>query len=359
MKFQAPASLREVLQQYERLWNTDADTYARALSHLWDFVRHGNQDEAIGAHIGAQFSPREHLRSDLILSSQTMRHAIERGFAFYNAANPHSSYALGRRDSGCVLLVRHRRPSGTIRHDTEKRLALLATLIRWFDSQDRAPLMVHLRAPRPEYDSELKAIFGCAVAYSQKEDAVVVEQKVMDIQIWGSEYAALRFRDLIELPAEVARRPATLGERVADAIREGLSRGRGGIKNVAGEFGVSPRTLERRLAEASVSYRAILEAVRFERCLQLLQLRGLPTRELADLLGFSNSSNFHRAFCRWFALEPDALSVISRVAASDARKALSPREMWIAASGPRPCPFASARCSPQCTIHPRHWKQQS
>jgi AraC-like DNA-binding protein len=232
-------------------------------------------------------------------------------------------------------------------------------LTRWFDPQDRAPLLVRLRAPRPDYDSELKATFSCAVEYSQEEDEVVVDEKVMDTQIWGSDHALLRFRDFIELPVETARRPVTLRDRVSAAIREGLFRGRGGIKNIAAEFGVSPRTLERSLANASESYREIVEEVRFERCLQLLQVRVLPTRELANLLGFSNSSNFHRAFCRWFKPGADFFAGASRAIASGARKSFSPREMWIAAVGPRPCPFATPKCGPQCTIHPAQWMQQS
>ena len=358
MKIRKPTRLREVLLQYERLWSADADTYERALSVLWDSLRQGNQDEAIGVHIGAQNSPREHVHAGLILLSQTVKHAIERIIAFYNAANPHSSYALERRGSGIVLSVHHERPAGTIRQDTEYRLALWAALPRWFDPLDRAPLAVRLRAPRPAYDGELQATFRCAVEYGQDEDAVILDEKVTATQIWGSEQAALRFEDLVELPAQAARRPQTLREHVAAAIRDGLSQGRAGIKIVAPAFGVSPRTLERQLEEEGASYRAILEEARFERCMQLLQLPGLPTRELASLLGYSNSSHFFRAFCRWFAPQPDAHGGTSRAAASGARKGLSRAELWTACYGPRPCPFFGPTCSLRCAIHPAQFNSE-
>ncbi len=375
----APIRLRDVLQQYERLWETDAETYARALSRLWDSIRYGSQDEAAGAHIGAQINPREHPRSDLILACPATREAVERGFAYYNRSNPHSEYALERRETGSALLVRHHRHLGTIRHDTENRLALLAGLVRWFDPQDRPPLLVRLRAPRPEYDAALQAVFGCPVTYSQEEDAVIFPDAALEMQIWGSEYVAQRCRDLNEVPGEAVRHPATLRERVAAAIGEDLSRGGGRMKRVAGAFGVSPRTLQRWLTDASLSYWDILEEVRFERCLQLLQVREMPARELAGLLGFSNSSNFHRAICRWFApqasapaagdgphrfaaaiprrfpaTEPVPLAGASHTLASGARKVRSPSEAWIAAFGPLTCPFASAKCVAKCAINPAY-----
>lgn len=359
MKVRTATRLREVLLQYERLWSADPEIYARALSLLWESLQYESQDEAIGAHLGFQFSPREHVRSDLILSSPTVRHALQRGIAFYNAANPHSRYALEQRDCGMALSVHHARPASTVRHDTEMRLALWAALIRWFDPQDRAPLLVRLRAPQPAYDRELQATFGCAVAYDQDEDAVLVDETALEASIWGSEYVARRLRDAIGVPAEAAQRPLGLTERVAAAIREGLSQGRAGIKTVAPQFGVSPRTLERRLAKASVSYREVLAEVRFERCLHLIQVRGLPTWELANLLGFSNSSNFFRAFCRWIAPQPDGRHGTSGAAGSGARQALSPAAKWTTALGPRPCPFTSAACRPRCAIHPAHWQRQS
>jgi AraC-like DNA-binding protein len=384
MMFRPKVSLRDVLLQYERLWSADGETYERAVHQMWEALRVATRDDAVAAHLGAQFDPREFPRSGLILSSPTVRDALERCNAFYNAANPHVTQTMERRSAGTVLSVRHRRLTSAFRRDTILRLSILAHLVRWFDPHKRAPLAVRLRAPRPLHDAQLRAAFGCALEYCQAEDAVVVATEALDTRIWGSKLVAQRIGDLSAMPADVPLRPETLIERVAAAIRCGLPVGRSGKKHVAPEFGVSPRSLERWLAKASVSYREILEDVRQERCLQLLRVDGLAQNELAALLGFSTFANFRRALCRWFAPEarvpaagsgaprgddvgagrscappPDAPSEPSRAGVSAAHPARSAADRWIAEYGPRPCPFASRTCERDCTIHPATFQTQS
>ncbi len=78
------------------------------------------------------------------------------------------------------------------------------------------------------------------------------------------------------------------------------------LEEVASGLGVSPRTLKRRLAAAHLSYTDLLEEQRREVALLLLRAHGLSVEEVASQLGYSDPSNFRRAFQRWTGVSPAA-----------------------------------------------------
>jgi AraC-like DNA-binding protein len=69
---------------------------------------------------------------------------------------------------------------------------------------------------------------------------------------------------------------------------------------------MSPRTLQRRLAEEGVSYQTLLEGARKEAAGRYLADGTLAIGEIAYLLGYSEPAPFHRAFKRWYGTTPEA-----------------------------------------------------
>ena len=111
---------------------------------------------------------------------------------------------------------------------------------------------------------------------------------------------------------ELERSLGALGDADADVVprvRKLVLRPEGGIRSledVAGELGVSPRTLKRRLAGAGVTYSDLLEEERREMAFLLLRTPESSIDAVAERLGYSDPSNFRRAFQRWTGLSPAA-----------------------------------------------------
>jgi len=76
------------------------------------------------------------------------------------------------------------------------------------------------------------------------------------------------------------------------------------VPEVANMFGVSERTYRRKLEEAKTSYRALLDAHKRNRCLDMLSQKNISVNELADVLGYAESASFLRAFKRWTGTTP-------------------------------------------------------
>jgi AraC-like DNA-binding protein len=92
--------------------------------------------------------------------------------------------------------------------------------------------------------------------------------------------------------------------RVRQAILQGLPEGDPSMNHVAAAFGMSPRTLQRKLSDEDTSYQQLLDAVRLERSLEYLSQSQMTIAEAASRLGFADLTSFHRAFKRWVGTPP-------------------------------------------------------
>jgi AraC-like DNA-binding protein len=78
------------------------------------------------------------------------------------------------------------------------------------------------------------------------------------------------------------------------------------LAQLARRLGMSPRTLQRKLKEANLSYTRLLDSVRREMAERYMADERLDLNDLAFLLGFSEQSAFQRAFRRWMGQSPGA-----------------------------------------------------
>jgi AraC-like DNA-binding protein len=92
-----------------------------------------------------------------------------------------------------------------------------------------------------------------------------------------------------------------------------LQKGKSGIKSVAGQFGVSSRTLQRQLSDEGTSFHQVTEETKHRLCAELIQDPEIPVEEISRRLGYSNRSNFARAFREWFGTTPHRLRHAMRV----------------------------------------------
>ena len=67
---------------------------------------------------------------------------------------------------------------------------------------------------------------------------------------------------------------------------------------------MSARTLRRRLEREGTSYQRIKDNARRDAAISLLRGDGLTVSEVAERVGFSDPSAFHRSFKKWTGLSP-------------------------------------------------------
>ena len=93
---------------------------------------------------------------------------------------------------------------------------------------------------------------------------------------------------------------------IKSLIQESLPSGIPSLIQVAEHVNLSPRTLKRRLAEKSKSFRELVQEIQEETALDLLLNSHKSLSEITFLTGFSELSAFNRAFKRWKGEAPSS-----------------------------------------------------
>jgi AraC-like DNA-binding protein len=153
---------------------------------------------------------------------------------------------------------------------------------------------------QPDDVAEIESVLGCPVYTRAAWNGWALSRETYQLP--------LRRRDpalggLLQRQADeaIARLPSMEG--VALEVRQALAARVGGgdtrIQAIARTLATSPRSLQRRLAAAGVSYRQLLELTRRDAAERYLTDSPLSIAEVAYLLGYSEPAAFNRAFKRW------------------------------------------------------------
>jgi AraC-like DNA-binding protein len=158
--------------------------------------------------------------------------------------------------------------------------------------------------PRFSID-KYEAAFGCPVRFSMPETRVEIAARQLfrpsphaDPNLL--EAATARFREPSEWMAEGKVHLANSYFYLSNAVDKSPPT----LDRMAASFGMTERTLRRKLLDEGVSFRDLLDHVRQDLCrLYLLEDRR-SLGEIAYLLGYSELSAFTRAHKRWHGMPP-------------------------------------------------------
>jgi AraC-like DNA-binding protein len=99
-------------------------------------------------------------------------------------------------------------------------------------------------------------------------------------------------------------REDSLIERFRALTKDELKGGDASLEVLAARLGMSARTLQRKLRALGTSHQELLDEMRKALAVRYLAEPDVAVCEVAYLLGFSESSAFHRAFKRWTGTTP-------------------------------------------------------
>jgi AraC-like DNA-binding protein len=160
---------------------------------------------------------------------------------------------------------------------------------------------------RPDDAAEIEQILGCTVRTGATWNGFAMSR--------GAWNLPLRRRDAIladlltrQADEAIARLPQMDGVplEVRRALASRVAGGDTSIQAVARALATSVRSLQRRLAEAGVSYQQLLDLARKDAAERHLMESSLSVGEVAYLLGYSEAAAFNRAFRRWHQQTPQA-----------------------------------------------------
>jgi AraC-like DNA-binding protein len=275
---------------------------------LWRFVLEAMDDP----NIGLQFASRTTLQ-DTGLLGYVMMHSATLGEALDVFTR---FFRLWREEPLPHFEARTRRiavgwTSGLAPPTLERPLsdwALSGTLalLREVTGTELRPLEVHFSYSSHGLDLSLaRRYFGAQLRFEQPGAELILRKGDLELPSRKANHDLAGYlRRYAEQVIESMPSGGTVTSRVEQALRQGLDKGRLALDDVASRLAMSRRTLQRRLREEGTSFGSLREAFRRHLAIDLLRDKTLAIYEIAFLLGYSETSNFYRAFRRWEGSSP-------------------------------------------------------
>ncbi|MGJ3252497.1 MAG: AraC family transcriptional regulator [Elainellaceae cyanobacterium] len=244
-------------------------------------------------------------------SATNLRGSYERAERYARVLTNVSTYELARVEQGAFMHL-HRvgeRRLG-MRLSNEATIASIVSISQQVSTKAFKPLAVYFKHPAPDTIEGHKAYFGCPIHFDADKDALLVSNESLQTPNQLGDESISRFFDT-HLEAELSKlaAPNSLEQRVRIHVSRSLSEGVPTISDVAGHFGMSGRTLQRRLSELGYSYQTLVDESRRQLAEKLLQQTDYSLAEVAFMTGFSEQSAFTRAFKRWAGQTPRSFRI--------------------------------------------------
>jgi len=174
----------------------------------------------------------------------------------------------------------------------------------WFIGCYIDPIKVEMRQC-DDQGSGSEQLFGVPVSFSAAQDAIYFHSRYLSFPIVKSEASLAHM--LETYPAELMKlEPGedTLNARVINLIGTNFQLELPSLQDIADRLHLTTPTLHRRLREEGTSFQKLKDNCRKEAAIKLLHQGQHTGSQLAELLGFSDASTFHRAFKKWTGRTP-------------------------------------------------------
>ncbi len=294
---------------YDRLHDPVARFSYRAVSRLWELASEETGDPCFGLTAASFWHPTTlHALGYSWLASHNLREALERTVRYSRIVNTAAANGMLRleetADAFCVAIdASHISPAPTPMA-LEAGLAMLMAMCRATLGDDFNPQRVELARNEPACAQRFSEYFRAPVRYACTDNAVWLDADVVTAELTTANPVLVRVNDQIiaEYVAQLDRRD--IGMRVKAALIEYLPSGNITEAEIASAINLSRRSLQRKLSEQGVTFTQLLDGTRRELSEQYVRDPSRPINEIAFLLGFSEPSNFTRAFKRWHGRSP-------------------------------------------------------
>jgi AraC-like DNA-binding protein len=176
-------------------------------------------------------------------------------------------------------------------------------MVRQLTGGSVGPIEAHFTHGAEEDGAIYGRLLRMPARFNQPRTGVILQAAAMGTAPPGSDpLERQRLLRIIEDAAWTTR--PDFATKVSRAIRHHLHYDGPTLPAVAGELGLHPRTLRRRLHDEGQTFESLRDEVRFAVARELLELSGIPVAEVGAFLGFEAPGVFSRAYRRWSGTSP-------------------------------------------------------
>lgn len=263
-------------------------------------------DPALGLKLGLRLNLSAHaVLGQAFMTCQDLGQAMELFLKYCHLLASGLHLEFETIDQQCVLtLVTTPAQESSIEFAYELLYGALINTLRGLLNKPDLSLRMELPYAKPPHSDLYYEVFGEDVHFDVVSGRILFHRDLLDTPLPSSNPV---LRNLYA--AECARLLADLeeGDSVVEQTLRLLRKLEGQypqMPQIANMLNLSPRTYRRRLDEEQQSFQNLLDQVRSEHATRYLQNTRLPLSTIAYMVGFSDASNFRRAYLKWTGISP-------------------------------------------------------
>ncbi|WP_296582293.1 AraC family transcriptional regulator [Xanthobacter sp.] len=170
---------------------------------------------------------------------------------------------------------------------------------------DFHPTQVKLTSARRSWSARHAEQFGYEVLYEQPQNKLVFASDWLDKESsLGNSVIYAQITEICDQLLTELKQNTGVAGRVRRVLLASLD-APPSLDALAGQLGLSTRTLRRRLQQENTSYRELVDDLRAQIAIRYVRDTRLTVEGIALLLGFSDAATFRNAFRRWTNTAPN------------------------------------------------------
>jgi AraC-like DNA-binding protein len=241
-----------------------------------------------------------------IIHCRNLEKALSRGTLFYRLFPDAPQMTLHLEGDWVRLVIDESQLWDPDHYLAESLLVIWHRLASWLIGQRIRLEQTSFTYDEPAHSREYASLFPGSQRFNAPCTSLVFHASYLALPLLQHERALKQF--LKHSPADLLARPDG-GDSLMAQIRRLIGRDCRDwpdLGMVAQALHMSPQTLRRHLREEGSSFQALKDDLRRDLAIYHLGRADLSIQAIAEQLGFSEPSAFHRAFKKWTGLTPGA-----------------------------------------------------
>jgi AraC-like DNA-binding protein len=292
---------------WDRITDPNARFPMQRMQKLWKLAVEATGDPCLGLTAARQFQPALlHGLGLAWLVSDTLLDAFGRLVRYARLINTALDFRVEEQPDSIdlVTVLPEVLPPDFEYAAIDLGMAAFLRMCQITAGRSITPRYVTLQRPSPACLARFEDIFGTSIKYGALVNRLCFDRDLLTRPLASANPELARINDQVVTDYLARYDRDSIAMQVRSKIIQQLPDGIPRQEVIADTLNVSLRSLQRKLKEEETSFKNLLEDTRQQLALHYLRDTRRSIGEITYLLGFSEPSNFTRAFKRWTGKSP-------------------------------------------------------
>jgi AraC-like DNA-binding protein len=272
---------------------------------LWGVVIKHTKDPLLGLHLGEDFSPTIlGMIGYLLQSTKTLYESFQLMIKFGELFSTMSTLSMDERDGYiCVstdtaIAWQHQHPE-CARQAVEFALSGGIKFLKILSGKKIYPVRVEFAYPSRSV-KEYERIFQAPIHFNGKSNTLTFRKRDSLLPVISYDKSLFEFfNNTLEQKLKSLQGQQRFSDHLKQKMLTDFKGRTPSIEIAASNFNMTPRSLQRKLKDDGTSYRDIVSGLKKELAQTIMGQSDFRVGEVAEILGYSDSSSFRKAYKKW------------------------------------------------------------